>query len=99
MQIDLTNFVVSYFSSSYPVLKYTKYLVLTILGEMPVEIAVHASCYSYETSPPDIQIALIRSRAMVVQVYLSPHEMKSPQMMMIYIVFSVSQFHFAFVHN
>ena len=67
MQIDLTNFVVAYFNSDYAVLKFVKFQVLTVLGEIPVEIAEQASCYSYHSVPPDIQIALIRSRAMVVQ--------------------------------
>lgn len=68
MQIDLTNFVVAHFNSKYAVLKYVKYQILTLLGEIPPEIADQASCYTYDTAPADIQIALIRSRAMVVQV-------------------------------
>lgn len=68
MQIDLTNFVVAYFNSEYAVLKFIKFQVLTVLGEIPVEIAEQVSCYTYQTAPPDMQLALIRSRAMVVQV-------------------------------
>jgi hypothetical protein len=67
MQIDLTNFVVAYFNSDYRFLKFIKFQVLTVLGEIPPEIAEQASEYSYKTAPPDIKIALIRSRAMVVQ--------------------------------
>lgn len=70
MQIDLTNFVVAYFNSDYALLKLVKYQVLTVLGEIPPEIADQASCYTYKTAPADIQLALIRSRAMVVQVLL-----------------------------
>lgn len=67
MQIDLTNFVVAYFNSDYRVLRFIKFQILAVLGEIPDEIADRASLYTYETAPPDIQIAMIRSRAMVVQ--------------------------------
>ena len=68
MQIDLTNFVVEHFNSDYYVLRYIKLQVLAILGEIPPDIAERASYFTYSSAPADLQLALIRSRAMVVQV-------------------------------
>lgn len=66
--IRLQNWVVEYLNSDFAVCQQFKYIWLLIIGEMPPDIARKASQYKASEAPADVKLALIRSRAIVVQV-------------------------------
>jgi hypothetical protein len=67
-KIRLATWVVEHFSSHYSVLRTIKRLTLSSLGGMSTEVAQRACMFSSSTAPPDVALAFIRSRAVVVQV-------------------------------
>ena len=69
MLIHCQNWVVQYLNSEWAIFQKTKLFWLIIIGEMPPDIAQKVSHYNASEAPPDIKLSLIRSRAIVVQVY------------------------------
>ena len=70
LMIHLQNWIVENLSSDYILLQKFKYLWLLFIGEMPPDIALSASQHKASAAPADVQLSLIRSRAIVVQVSL-----------------------------
>ena len=66
-KIDLATWVGEHFSSNWMLLRLVKRLTLSTLGNMPKETAERACLYTTSTAPPDVVLAFIRSRAVVVQ--------------------------------
>lgn len=74
--INIQDWVLEYLSSNYSLLRCVKIIFLTLVGEMPYELADHVSRFRPSCAPPDIQMALIRSRAMVVQGVWAVNDIK-----------------------
>ena len=70
MLINIQDWVMEYLCGEYRVFRLIKVIMLTLVGEMPLELAHHVSGFRPSSAPPDVQMALLRSRAMVVQVGL-----------------------------
>jgi hypothetical protein len=66
--IDIQEWIVQYLPSNWLVTQKFKAGWLVLIGEMPGEIAERCSHFSGTDAPPDVALALIRSRAVVVQV-------------------------------
>ena len=75
-KITVLQWVSDRVSGEWPVLHRLKTLFLCLVGEMPYEIAERAALFTEDNFPPDVQLALIRSRAVVVQMTWTDNDIK-----------------------
>ena len=66
-KIVIASLVVEHFSSEWWLLRTAKRLTLLLLGGMPADVAERSCAYTFSNAPPDVELAFIRSRAVVVQ--------------------------------
>lgn len=72
----MATWVGEHVSSDWQLLRFVKRQTLSLLGNMPAETAERACMYTTSTAPPDVVLAFIRSRAVVVQATWVENDVK-----------------------
>lgn len=76
VKVDAQTIVLNYFTSQWFPVRLFKTLFLNLVGGMPYDMAAKAAQCTTDDMPPEIQLALIRSRALVVQSTWAQNDIK-----------------------
>jgi hypothetical protein len=75
-KITLTRWIADNVSGEWPIVHRLKTWFFCLVGTMPYEVAERAALFTKDNAPPDVQLALIRSRAVVAHETWTENDIK-----------------------
>lgn len=76
LNITVTKWIADNVSGAWPIVHRLKTWFFCLIGSMPHEVAERAALFTKDNAPPDVQLALIRSRAVVVHETWTENDIK-----------------------